>query len=280
MILRAQLADVVRNVNTWNAAYNFGLTYHGNQHNAAAWGVGNCLFTARAVDSMTTEWQLVRFKLQPADSHVRSAWTKIGELFNHVGWIPFYESDVADPVFGGSGYVPMDEIPLPDENEWKETHQQKHLEEATTRSKLVKATLHAVGMSAQVEGPDAHLPQVEAQAWIDLCQRIEQHNAEVRRRAAVAGKTAEEAANEFFASINVSGSVVEKAPGEPPKPPEKGWDAVFDWFYTHIKIHRMTVSELAEKIGYSPSTVAHQKQQYDVEHGTSIRKSTKKHKKA
>jgi hypothetical protein len=220
MILRAQLADVVRNVNTWNAAYNLGLTYHGSQHSAAAWGVGNCLFTVRAVDVMTTEWQLVRFKLQPADSQVRSVWGKIGELFSQVGWIPFFESNFVDPIFGGFDHLTTEEEQLPAETAWKEAHRQKHLEEATVRSQLIKATLYAVGMPAHVKSADELLPDIETNAWTTFLQDVEHRNVEARLRAVVADKATEEAVAEFFASLATDTLLLHQSLQQPETQPQ------------------------------------------------------------
>jgi hypothetical protein len=58
----------------------------------------------------------------------------------------------------------------------------------------------------------------------------------------------------------------------PPDPRKWGWPATFDWYYDYLEqIGRMTIQELADKLGYSRSWVAQNKGLYDNEHGTSTR---------
>ncbi len=51
--------------------------WHGQKNGGAAWSVGNCLITVRAVTEVTSELELVPFRKVPADNVTNAVWVEL-----------------------------------------------------------------------------------------------------------------------------------------------------------------------------------------------------------
>ena len=186
MLVKASLSDIRRSVSN---ASGLGLIFQGVKYDTAIWGVGNCLVVARKEAELFAHVILHRFRQTPPDDEAVAAWNHLCARWEEMEWVA--NAEYVDSIENFADWA-LDiqaraKLPMPNEAEWK--------------AQWIKE--HYNVLRPLADSDDALAREADAQ-WRTVREFIEGLKNEAKAREAVASKTAEEAANEFWEWIRVN----------------------------------------------------------------------------